>query len=147
MKSREWLDRRLNQNDPIDCLSNCWIGFNNLYSFGEAGTEVNSIKKFIDAKVNSQTAKELLDIHQEEIAYFMSRPVVDMRGNSRNTQKNIDSFNSTTCAVTKLKSILMVVYQVRCNLIHGQKSPSRERDVDLCRHSWPFVAELVDRYA
>jgi hypothetical protein len=146
MKAIEWLDRGLNQNDPIDCLSNCWMGFNNLYS-NASGAEVDSIKSFIDANVNNETAQELLDNHQTEITYFMSRPVFDMRGNGRSSQRDINNYNSTTCAITKLKSILMVVYQVRCNLMHGQKSPSRERDVDLCKHSWPFVAELVDRYA
>ncbi|MCF6322823.1 MAG: hypothetical protein L3J89_00625 [Gammaproteobacteria bacterium] len=147
MKSVEWLERGLNQNDPIDCLNNCWMGFNNLYSNSGAGTEVKSIKSFIDTNVDIEVAQELLNNHQTEIAYFMARPVIDMRGNGRNTQRDIDSFNSTDCALSKLKSILMVVYQVRCNLMHGQKSPSRDRDVDLCKYSWPFVAELVDRYA
>jgi hypothetical protein len=27
----------------------------------------------------------------------------------------------------------MVIYQIRCNLAHGQKSPNRERDVQLCK--------------
>lgn len=145
MKAREWLDRGLALSDPIDCFSNCWMGFNNLYS--SSGSEVNSIKSFIDDNVNRVTAQELLESHQAEIAYFMSCPVINMRGNGRCSQRDIDSFNSATCAVEKLKSILMVVYQVLCNLMHGNKSPSRERDVDLCKHSWPFVAELVDKYA
>ncbi|MDC9511690.1 HEPN domain-containing protein [Pseudoalteromonas sp. CST5] len=147
MKSIEWLERGLNQNDPIDCLSNCWMGFNSLYSNSSSKTEVDSIKSFIDTNVDLKVAQELLDIHQIEITYFMTRPVIDMRGNGKSSQTDIDIFNSTDCAVSKLKSILMVIYQVRCNLMHGQKSPSRDRDVDLCKHSWPFVAELVDRYS
>jgi hypothetical protein len=147
MKSREWLDRGLNQKDPIDCLNNCWIGFNNLYSSGASGTEVHLIKSFIDTHVDLETARDLLDNHKKEITYFMSRPVLDMRGNGRSSQKDLNTFKSSTCAIIKLKSILMVIYQVRCNLMHGQKSPSRKRDVILCKHSWPFVAELVDKYA
>ncbi|MCK8132029.1 HEPN domain-containing protein [Pseudoalteromonas sp. 2CM28B] len=147
MKSIEWLERGLNQNDPIDCLSNCWMGFNSLYSNSSSKTEVDSIKSFIDTNVDLKVAQELLDNHQIEITYFMTRPVIDMRGNGKSSQTDIDIFNSTDCAVSKLKSILMVIYQVRCNLMHGQKSPSRDRDVDLCKHSWPFVAELVDRYS
>jgi hypothetical protein len=147
VKSIEWLERGLNQNDPIDCLSNCWMGFNSLYSNSSSKTEVDSIKSFIDTNVDLKVAQELLDNHQIEITYFMTRPVIDMRGNGKSSQTDIDIFNSTDCAVSKLKSILMVIYQVRCNLMHGQKSPSRDRDVDLCKHSWPFVAELVDRYS
>jgi hypothetical protein len=147
VKSREWLDRGLNQRDPIDCLNNCWIGFNSLYSSGVSGTEVDLIKRFIDTNVDIETAQKLLDNHKREITYFMSRPVIDMRSNGRSSQRDINTYKSATSAITKLKSILMVVYQVRCNLMHGQKSPSRERDVILCKHSWPFVAELVDKYA
>lgn len=123
------------------------MGFNSLYSNSSSKTEVDSIKSFIDTNVDLKVAQELLDIHQIEITYFMTRPVIDMRGNGKSSQTDIDIFNSTDCAVSKLKSILMVIYQVRCNLMHGQKSPSRDRDVDLCKHSWPFVAELVDRYS
>lgn len=123
------------------------MGFNSLYSNSSSKTEVDSIKSFIDTNVDLKVAQELLDNHQIEITYFMTRPVIDMRGNGKSSQTDIDIFNSTDCAVSKLKSILMVIYQVRCNLMHGQKSPSRDRDVDLCKHSWPFVAELVDRYS
>lgn len=146
VKSKEWLERGLNHDDPMDCLSNCWMGLNNLYSAYQSNTEVGSIKQFIDNKVDVKTAQELIDNHQTEIAYFMSRPIIDMRGNGRNSQRDIDSYNASSCPLAKLKSILMFIYQVRCNLMHGQKSPSRERDIELCKHSWPFVAELVYKY-
>ncbi len=29
--------------------------------------------------------------------------------------------------------------------MHGQKSPTIDRDVELCKHSWPFIAEIVER--
>ncbi|TMP15464.1 HEPN domain-containing protein [Pseudoalteromonas sp. S2893] len=147
MKSLECLQRGLNHDDPMDCLSNCWMGFNNLYSAHQSNSEIQAIKQFIDANVDVGTAQKLIDNHQTEITYFMSRPIIDMRGNGRNSQRDIDSYNSSDCPLAKLKSILMFIYQVRCNLMHGQKSPSRDRDVELCKHSWPFVAELVDKYA
>lgn len=147
MKALEWLDRGLNHDDPMDCLNSCWMGFNNLYSAHLSNSEIETIKQFIDANVDVDTAQKLIDNHQTEISYLMSRPIIDMRGNGRNSQRDIDSYNSSDCPLAKLKSILIFIYQVRCNLMHGQKSPSRERDVELCKHSWPFVAELVYKYA
>lgn len=147
VKAREWLERGLNHNDPIDCLCNCWMGFNNLYSIYQVGAEPLAIKTFIDTKVDTAFAQALIEHHEQEVNYFMSRPVIDMRGNGRSTQRDIDDYNASNCPISKLKSILMVIYQVRCNLMHGKKSPSRDRDVELCKSSWPFVAELVDKYA
>lgn len=147
MKAREWLERGLNHDDPIDCLYNCWMGFNNLYGAYHTGSERNAIKALIDAKVEAAFAQALLDNHKPEIDCFMSRPVIDMRGNRRSSQRDINNYNTSNCPLSKLKSILMVIYQVRCNLVHGEKSPSRVRDVELCKNSWPFVAELVDKYA
>ena len=107
VKSLEWLERGLNHDDPMDCLSNCWMGFNNLYSIHQSSSEIGSIKKFIDTNVDTETAQKLIDNHQAEITYFMSRPIIDMRGNGRDSQRDIDSYNSSNCSLDKLKYILM----------------------------------------
>src|SRR6185369_2494101 len=39
---------------------------------------------------------------------------------------------------------LMLIYQVRCNFEHGQKSPSRARDEALCEAACPFMSGVVD---
>lgn len=49
-----------------------------------------------------------------------------MRGNGKDTTPYIHAFEFATDALAKLKEIFMVIYQVRCNLEHGQKSPSSE---------------------
>ncbi|MGF1788902.1 hypothetical protein L4D00_24250 [Photobacterium swingsii] len=147
MKAVEWLDRGLSHDDPMDCFTNCWIGFNNLYSNYPADSERSSIKNFVDANVTESVAEELINLHNEEISYFISQAVINMSNTEQNTQRDINSYNISESFIAKLKSILMMTYQVRCNVIHGSKSPNRERDVELCRYSWPFIAELVDRYA
>jgi hypothetical protein len=44
---------------------------------------------------------------------------------------------------SRLAAIAGVLYQVRCNLIHGSKDPDSERDRMLVRESITILRELV----
>lgn len=145
MKSHEWLGRALESTDPIEQLSNSWRGFNGLYSSSDKISELDKIKRYLDANLSDDVAAQLIENHEREIDYLISTPVIDMRGNGNSTAKNIDAFKTSIDSLERIKSIFCVIYQVRCNLEHGQKSPTSERDVELCVSSWPFVAEVIDK--
>ena len=110
-------------------------------------TERNNIKTFLNQNISEAEAEEILHAHADEIAYLLSQPVIDMRGNGKDTKPNIEAFNAATDYLTKLKELFLVIYQVRCNLEHGQKSPGRERDVHLCQSASPLVAHVAGRNA
>lgn len=147
MKAREWLNRELERNDPIDLLSDAWRGFNNLFYSETGHTERDKINSYLSTNVSEKVAQELIEGHKTEIAYLVSQPVIDMRGNGRSTEESINEFNTSGSNLEKLKALFKIIYQVRCNLEHGQKSPTRERDIKLCTSSWPLVAEIVDKNA
>jgi hypothetical protein len=143
VKAREWYERGQQAEAPIDALSNFWRSFNNLFFPVQGSSEREKIKSFITAKLSAGKAQEILDSHLPEIAYLLSKPVIDMRGNGKDTGPNILAFHNAVSAVEKLNELLMVIYQVRCNLEHGQKSPSRNRDNELCRCASDIVAHVV----
>ena len=145
MKSHEWLDRVLESADPIEQFSNAWRGFNGLFSSNDKVSELCKIHNYLVANVSEDTATEIIEAHEGEIDYLLSMPVVDMRGNGKNTSENINSYKKTSSNFQRVNSIICIIYQIRCNLEHGQKSPTRERDVELCRSSWPIVAEIIDK--
>ncbi len=147
MKAREWYNQCLERDDPIDSLTDVWRGFNNLFYSETGGSEREKINNYLSARVSEETAKELIGGHQKEIAYLISQPVVDMRGNGRDTEESINEYNSSGDNLEKLKALFTIIYQVRCNLEHGQKSPTRGRDIELCSSSWPLVAKIVDTNA
>ena len=147
MKAREWLNRGLEGRDPIDLLTDSWRGFNNLFYPCDGGNERSKIRNYLEQSISEEVAKELIENHEQEVAYLLSRPVNDMRGNSRNTAPSIKAYEGTSSFTEKLIELFIIIYQVRCNLEHGQKSPSRERDVQLCTSAWPLVAEVVDKNA
>lgn len=143
MKAREWYRRGQQAKAPIDALSDFWRAFNNLFAPVPGAAERDKIKKFLADKVVHEQAQKILDSHCTEIDYLLSQPVVDMRGNGRDTSANIQKFRNVPDPVAKLNELFMVIYQIRCNLEHGQKSPSRDRDVALCRCAAPIVADVV----
>lgn len=147
MKAREWLERGLNSKDPIDLLTDSWRGFNNLFYKCDGGSEREKINNYWAQSISEKVSKELICNHKKEIAYLLSQPVIDMRDNGKDTVPFIEACAAAKNSVEKLKTIFLIIYQVRCNLEHGQKSPSRGRDIDLCAASWPMVAEVVDRNA
>lgn len=145
MKAREWLGRGESATDPFDALSNYWRGFNNL--FAGRGQERELISAFLRSQIDEPFAQNLIDAQAKGANVLMQQPVVDMRGNGRDTSPYIDQYDIAETAIEKLVALFMVIYQVRCNFEHGQKSPSRDRDRELCRAACPFVAALVDHAA
>ncbi len=130
MKAREWLLQGRQASDPANAFSCFWRGFNNLYSnpSPEPEPEREKIKRFLSERLPEAKAQDILQANPACVAYLLSQPVIDMRGNGKDTAGHIELFNSAVNSSVKLQEVVMVIYQVRCNLEHGQKSPSRDRD-------------------
>jgi hypothetical protein len=144
VKAREWLERGKQMADPIDAFSNYWRGFNNLFSSVGHGQERDLIKSYLGARITSEQSQEILDTNAANIDYLLSQPIIDMRGNGKDTSLSIQAFNIAADAKAKLSELFMVIYQVRCNLEHGQKSPSRDRDVRLCACAAPVISNVLE---
>lgn len=147
MKAREWLDRGRQTADPIDAFTSFWRAFNNLFSAVGNGQERGKIKLFLSQQLSEVQAKEILQNNPAEVLYLLSQPVIDMRGNGKDTTQNIQAFSSAVDSLAKLQELFMVIYQVRCNLEHGEKSPKTVRDIKLCQSAAPLVAYVVDQNA
>lgn len=118
MKAKEWLKKGRETEDPIDRFSNLWKGFNNLFASENGGTERNKIKNLLISNFTEDLASEIITECNDAIGYLLSKPVVNMRDSGRNTQRDIDTFESTESKLEKLNALFMVIYQVRCNLEH-----------------------------
>ncbi len=143
MKANEWHQRGEAMQDPIEALSNFWRGFNNLFSAVAQGSERSKIKAYIESELSEDQALEILLSNQAGIRYLLSEPVIDMRGNGRDTSSSMRSFIEDPANLQRLVHLFMVIYQIRCNLEHGQKSPNLERDVRLCQSAAPIVGALI----
>lgn len=143
MVAREWLERGRAAQSPIDAFTDFWRGFNNLYGPG-SGIELDRIKSYLSAHTPPDIASQIISTHQEQVDYLLSQPVIDMRGNGRDTAAAIAAFQAARNPIDQLRELFAVIYQVRCNLQHGQKSPAVDRDLRLCECSAPLVAAVVE---
>jgi hypothetical protein len=131
----------------MDASSDLWRAFNSLYATNRLRSEQEKIQAFLAEHVPEAQAAEVLEAHPSEVEYLLSHPVIDMRGNGRDTTQNMERYRAAKDSLSKLKEVFLVIYQVRCNLEHGQKSMNRERDVQLCKAAVPLVGYVVDRNA
>jgi len=144
VKAHEWYTRGIETSDPIEAFTNFWRGFNSLYATIGKGDERKKIQAFLQNSICEVGALHLLSTHAGCIDYLLSEPVINMRDNVKSTAPNITAFKAASNPLVKLKEVVMLIYQVRCNLEHGQKSPSRERDVLLCHYAARIIAALID---
>lgn len=144
MLAREWLQRGKLAQSPIEAFTDFWRAFNNLYSTSPGADELARIRAFLMANVPPIAAATMLSFHREQMDYLLSQPVIDMRGNGRNTEAAIAAFRAGGNHQENLRELFAIIYQVRCNLQHGQKSPTVERDLRLCDCSAPFIAAVIE---
>lgn len=145
MSVQEWLDRGDMDEDPFNKFSNYWRAFNNQFFRAGNGNERDKIKTLLKNLISAR-AREILQRYESEVAYLVSVPVNDMRGNDRNTSGNIADFQLAIEPEEKLFQLFMIIYQVRCNFEHGEKIPSNARDTELCRTAAPIVADVVRHF-
>lgn len=145
MIAREWLDRGARQINSIDAFTDYWRAFNNLFSTVSNARERKKIRLFISQHISEAQATEALQSNATCVSYLLSQPVKDMRGNGNDTMQNIQAFDMADASLAKLTEVFMVIYQVRCNLEHGQKTPSVDRDIALCKSAAPLVAYVVSQ--
>jgi len=144
LKAEEWFKRGHEANNPLDAFNHFWVAFNNLYSSQNGRFEPQKIKNYLSSHVSEDVALELLERHSDKIDFLISQPVKHIPENGQDTQGHVDAYTGSENPIDKLKSIFMIIYQIRCNLIHGQKSPSRERDVELCNNSCGILSAVIE---
>lgn len=144
--AREWLDRGRNALSPFDALRDFWAGFNRLYGHNARPVR-ERIRAYLLANFRTDEAAAILASHVPELACLTKRPILDMRGNGRDTALDRETYFQSANAVEKLISIFMIVYQIRCNLEHGQKLPSSVEDSQFCAAGAAIVANVLEKCA
>src|ERR1039458_7045289 len=105
MKAKEWHERGKQAADPINALADFWRGLNHLYFPLEGADERKKIRKLRIAKVSERNAQTILAENAQGVDVLLAQPVIDMRGNGRNTKPNIDAFNTAGDSLGKLQEV------------------------------------------
>ena len=143
MKAREWKKRGDVATDDFEALSNYWRSFNGLYFATLGSDERSKIKLYISNNISELKAEEILTKCEVAVSHLIAKPVVDMRGTGRSTAENVADFSTAENNLRKLVQLVIIIYQIRCNFEHGQKSPKNIRDVELCGFAAEIISEII----
>ena len=140
----KWYRYGLENNlDYISRFMMHWIAFNWMYCESRGSSERERIKAF--CRRNSQKLLLYDPFDTDEVQVFKEGPVYRTGGAPSNDDpeelyKDIRKGCGNTAK--RATSLLLSVYQVRCNLFHGGKSPDNKRDLKLVESS----AEIMNGY-
>lgn len=141
----EWLQRAKRQDvcvDDVDRFIALWVAFNGWMRqcFGEDKGDrclINKVKESEKATKLRDTFKNLRDNNgafAKLLAVVGKYEVINMQ--HPETVKKYDG---------SFESLIEVIYQVRCNLIHGGKNPADDKkDFDLVSQSYKILLPLFE---
>jgi hypothetical protein len=152
LRLRAVLSQRLRHRTPArwkEC-ANLWTAFNAMYGgepdARERARVMNAVRQYVSAK----DARNILARNKAAIAELVALPPSDMRRERWDprfraaTQRCVNRYNSPTQSpADRLAAVSGILYQVRCNLVHGSKDPDNTRDRMLVRASLQILEDLV----
>ena len=149
-----WYNFGIEHNDPFFVkFVSLWMAFNEKYMDFPGFNNFKNIYDVEYEKINEfcdspKYSTKLESVHEKIfnspfIKIFMDQPVKDMKQGyetSYNKRNHNNLLHKT--GIEQTKALLQTIYQVRCNLLHGSKSPDVQRDINLVRYS----GEILEIY-
>ena len=166
--SKEWFEIGASKDgvEPFDVAFRFiafWIAFNGHYAKVSSGSEHEQIEIFM--KENSEKFSNLFDFDNDlKLAIFRTGPVFRgtaspnyqtdylhndlslFRSNQRDYIQRYRDFMDTSASYEdRLTALIFTIYDVRCNMFHGGKTPSPDRNYELVDASqWVLEKMLIE---
>ncbi|MCQ2578046.1 MAG: hypothetical protein MJ176_05900 [Treponema sp.] len=164
-KLNTWLKFGMEHNDPFFVkFMTLWFAFNKEYSKfpgvvekelrdgstkKQKDVEYAKIKEFCEKNMDKLLSVHDLIFKSPLIIIFKEKPVEDMKSvkkwkDNKNESHQEKYYKDLIKGTSKQQTIAIfqMMYQVRCNLFHGSKTPNMERDLNLVRNS----GEILEIY-
>ena len=128
----EWYKYGLEKgDDAIVKFMMHWIAFNWLYSESRSDSETDNIKTYCENNIDKLTRYNAFGTGAYLI--FEDGPVIDEK-HARPKRGLYRGLHSDS-ELESVTSLILTIYQVRCNLFHGSKRLYIDRDRELVRSS------------
>src|SRR5664280_942756 len=121
---------RIRRSSPREWteFATVWMAFNVLYDGDRR--EVDCVMACIRSHIDDGVAKDVLRSNAEAIEEVIRIPPGDMRWDQNHARFRMESDGFVACYrddsqtfVERLAAVGGILYQIRCNLIHGSKRP------------------------
>jgi hypothetical protein len=128
--ARSWLEKSLREEDPYNRFVFLWIAFNALYNRSSCDNDRAAIRSFLSDQALGLRRRQIEYILQHHaVRFFATRVIRDCRGGGGDTATDAVRLQSARLPPhQRLSSLSMILYQVRCNLFHGDKLYERDAD-------------------
>jgi hypothetical protein len=149
--AQSWFAKATEQVDEIDRFVALWFAFNAVYndfSPTSNASERQAIDAFVYAGNNGLEGRVINRILGSPAARFFERRIIrDVRGGARDTAEDAIILGSRERPPRRrLKALFMILYQVRCNLFHGDKLYGRDSDHEVVRNAANVLMEGLRAY-
>ncbi len=129
-----------------------WIAFNSFYSkYSLMKNERDQITNYISKNYDSYF-NNIIDFETDpEMEIFKKLPVLSgtyrprrdcVKSNKYSVLFN-DLNNPTLPEEKRMEALFLTIYQVRCNMFHGSKTPEPERDYQLVDSSQKILEKVL----
>lgn len=137
-----WWKKSQKEDDVFDRFICLWIAFNALYGI-KSGSNQDQIKSLIE-----ELYDDAYDIILENIDFFYT-PIKNLNPSIRrlDTSNYIRELKASSNNRDKLVQLMYCIYQVRCNLFHGGKTPDSDRDYKVVRNACKILQQFFDIYS
>ena len=149
---RAELSRRIRASSPADWreFSQLWSAFNSIYGGEPDRLERARVMRCLRESFSAAAALRVLRATSRSITRILEIPPGDMRRDQVDPNFRAASVKYAALyraprepSVTRLAALGDVLYQVRCNLVHGSKDPADARDRMLVTESLAVLRVLV----
>ncbi len=149
---RAELAYRIRTAAPADWkeFSNLWMAFNAIYGGEPDRKERSRVIAAIRRNMTDRQALAVLRQITRSVDSLLAVPPGNMMierwdpsFRAASQRYAVMYRNKKESSVSRLAAVAAVLYQVRCNLIHGSKDPELERDRMLVTESLAILAALV----
>lgn len=149
---RAQLARRIRVASPTDWaeFTQLWIAFNAIYGGEPDSRERARVMATIRRNFSERSALRVLRAVRKSVGKILEVPPGNMLlerydPNFRAASQRCSALyrNTGETSVGRLAAVGGVIYQVRCNLVHGDKDPDNARDRILVTESLAVLQSLV----
>ncbi len=134
----DWIKKGENEQEDVNKFICYWIAFNCYYVAVTTETERTAIKMIIQDSDTKEIFNRVYKQYKNEFDKILSLKSIKDERPKKNNQVKIE--------VVDLSTVMWCLYQVRCNLFHGNKGLNSKRDKEILSITTPILRYLVKEF-
>lgn len=134
-----WLRRGLDDTDKIDRFISCWISFNAFYNHYQGASERVRFKDLLENLMDEKTSEEIINSNTSQINMLK---MTNIKYKDSMLNQELENCLKSKQYKDALKYSVECIYQVRCDLFHGEETLIQQ-NTRLVNSCIPLLVEVI----